>query len=213
MQRRGQHCHAERPTRRTGKRPASPGRPSFLESSLRLLSACTNDSETTHPGRRNAHPSGLPAGAAVPPAGRCRCRNEACCKHRLFWQRVRRYACTSCIDTSSSTAAALWPVTAQRQPSAGRALAPPAAIDTNLGILNQSLVQQPVAARRNAVSLISYQALPTDTPLQTPRLLPAKQSVSRQALHWSSFKKLIGACFRSQPTAPLRSPMGRRSLR
>ena len=49
---------------------------------------------------------------------------------------------------------------AQRQPSVGRALTRPTAIDTNLRHLDPWLLQPPVSARRNAQSLTSYQAHP-----------------------------------------------------
>jgi hypothetical protein len=47
---------------------------------------------------------------------------------------------------------------AQGQPSAGMARAKPATVDTNLGTLDRRLIQQPVAAHRDVLSLISYQA-------------------------------------------------------
>lgn len=49
---------------------------------------------------------------------------EAPSRHRLFWQRVRWYACTSCNDTSSSTAAAPWPTRKHKGSPPSEGLAP-----------------------------------------------------------------------------------------
>lgn len=60
--------------------------------------------------------------------------------HRLFWQRVWRYACTSCSDTSSSTEAAQLALNvAQRQPTVARPHDRTTSIDTHLGTLDRSL--------------------------------------------------------------------------
>ena len=67
--------HAERPTRRRCQSTRTLGRLPFFESSLRVPSARSSDSETARLGCRNTRPGGTPAGAAVPPAGRCRSRN------------------------------------------------------------------------------------------------------------------------------------------
>ena len=70
--------HAERPTRQAVAQSthAQLGRLPFFESSLRVLSARSSASETARLGCRNTDPGGTPAGAAVPPAGRCRSRSH-----------------------------------------------------------------------------------------------------------------------------------------
>ena len=74
---------------------------------------------------------------------------------------------------------------AQRQPSVGRALTRPTAIDTNLRHLDPWLLQPPVSARRNAQSLTSYQAHPT------PRM------ENGPALHWNKLWRAATLdCFR-----------------
>lgn len=74
---------------------------------------------------------------------------------------------------------------AQGQPTVGRALAQPTAIDTNLGHPDPWLIQPPVSARRNAQSLTSYQAHPTP------------QTGSGPALHWNKLWRAAALdCFR-----------------
>ena len=112
LKRAGQHGHAERPTtdatQKRGTRRRKAPFPRILSEDFFSALQRVGDDGT---GAASADPDRTPAGAAVPPAGRCRSRRAQGTSEltptglATGW----RYACTSCNDTSSSAVAAPWP--------------------------------------------------------------------------------------------------------
>ena len=152
---------------------------SFLESSLRIPPAHSNDSETTKTGRRTLLPIETPAGVAVPPAGRCRS------KSRTHERGLR--TCTDCSgngfgDKLAHRVEIQTPQPklhtglqeAQRQPSANWARTQLAFIDTHSGKPNQLL--------HSATGLSTQRRSVTH---QLPSAIDYRSN--RCTLHWVSF--------------------------
>ena len=112
----GQHCHASgRPS--LVERTTQEGGRLSLGSPLSIPPPSSNDSEATRPrGRRNTGPGGASrrSGRSASQPRRARPLIKKASPPQPFWQPAIRYACTSCINTSSPSPTAPWPVTAKR---------------------------------------------------------------------------------------------------
>ena len=136
----------------------------------------------------------------MPPAGRCRCTPIGRCRHRLFWQRFGDTLAHRVLIQAPQPRLHPGLREAQGQPSAGKACARPAIIDTSLRKPNRQLIQSPVTARKIDLSLISYQAF-SSARIKRPVWPFTGQALGRP----QPFARLL--------CTPLHSPVGPRTMK
>lgn len=145
----------------------SAGRPSFLESSLRLSPARSSVLEATAPGRRTLVRTGLPQGRL------CRQLVDAAQGesddppnwHRLVWQRVGDTLAHRVMIQAPQPWLRPWPTRKHRGSPAPIGLTPNRQpLICTWERWTGRCIQQTVAARKSTRSLISYWAQPDGTP-------------------------------------------------